>query len=219
MNTVLNVVLTGLFSTIVLYIVKGFFTNLEDRVKKVEDSVDKKLSSINTKIETLNNRYGEVFNELLLKFSNWEDRIRGIMDEVVKKSLAGNFSGATEYLNSSMKQLDNETDKQLQAIKREIESIDKEIEGLEKEIERDQNSIKNNTIKLDVFTKKSIRLINEDLGIIKFNIDKLHQDMDKKIQILHTICKSVVHDNRNLDHRLTNYIKDNQQKIKLLDKK
>lgn len=214
-----NAVLAGLFSTIVLYIVKGFFTNLEERVKRVEDNVDKKLGSINTKIETLQNRYGEIFNELLGKFSNWEDRIKGIMDEVVKKSISGGNVDIREYALGSMKDLDKEIEKELHNIKLEIKSIDEELTTLEKETEQKQSSSLIKTNELYVFTHKSFRKTNEDITTLRIKLEKTSNRMAEKIMMLHSVCKSVVEDNRKLENKFIEFQKINTTKIQLLDKK
>ena len=219
MTYLIQLIFGGLFSAIIIWIIKGFFTNLEKRVEKVEQTLDSRVESINLKIENLNNKYGEIFNELLKKFSNWEDRIKGIMDEVLRREIVQNGVNTTEYISNTMRDFDSGTAKDLENIKREINSISSDLEIFEKHSIEAYKGVKSDSQEFLVSTRKVLRKLNDDLSNLKFHMEKNVESFADKIKALHSVCTAINSDHKVLAEKFRVCARDNQHKISLIDKK
>jgi len=204
---VVSMIIGGLFSGVIIYIVKGFFTGIEERLKRTEDSLNGKINNLELKVNQLSDKYGLVFNEILTKFSSWEDRIKNILDSYVKNSQSG---------------LSNDDAKRFEAlIKKEIKNISDDVVEIENKIKEFESGVKIIESKGNSFgvvlnsLNSSLSSIRLSVDKIKSKVDKIESDNSLKLETLFKICKSISFENKKLSKRIDSLSESSKNKIVL----
>lgn len=182
----------------IAWLVNKYFTSLEKRI----DKIDHKNIDIDSRLEALAIKQAETFNAILGKFSNWEDRIKVILDSIMAKNITSGISDVSTYMEISMKDFDKKTMIDIESLRAEIRKI---------EVSTDKSQMENARIIL--------RTLSEELEKIKIMVDKENDNLKSKISSLHLVCKSINADHKRLDGVVKFYIKENMQKIHYSEKK
>lgn len=213
MNEIVVGILMALFSAIVVWIIKGFFTNLEKRVDKSEEAHEKRIVAIEARIENLNNKYGEVFNELIKKFSNWEDRIKGIMDELIKKEISGGAIVASEYVEIAMKDFTELATKDIEELRESLKGLDSHVSVLQDVAVKTHQELKQDSQQNLSVIKSTIWEIRQDINNMDSVTTKTLAAHIEKINTLHMVCKTLNTEHKRINDLLAQHLKESIQKI------
>jgi len=211
LEQLIYLIIGSLFTSIILYIIKGFFTNLEARVEKAEKSFSSKLKDVDAKIEKILDAHNLIYSDILTKFSNWEDRIKKILYEVPNHAVNNSPSGEyfKEYIINSFVELDNSVKRDMNIVKRDMDIMSTELKKAEfiaggmKGTEQDRRAV-NSLIQT---MKKIEEEKNEQVDII-----------EKKIVTIYSVCKVLMKENKELEKKIASLTESIKTRIRLSDK-
>jgi len=179
-DQVLNTVIGLVFSAIVVHIVKGYIAGLKDSLKDHQDLTSKKFNKIEERLDKLQDGYANVFNEILSKFSSWEDRIKSILDKLVKENFNGSLSDMSKYVDSEMKMVDSKVI---------VESIKNEMKELEKDLNSMSTKMNDSEFKLQ---KLDIRTRENFYDLLKYTKNSIYDMKQKIIKIEYLLSNDLI---------------------------
>ncbi|PIS01512.1 MAG: hypothetical protein COT84_02015 [Chlamydiae bacterium CG10_big_fil_rev_8_21_14_0_10_35_9] len=198
-DQVLNTVIGLVFSAIVVHIVKGYIAGLKDSLKDHQDLTSKKFNKIEERLDKLQDGYANVFNEILSKFSSWEDRIKSILDKLVKENFNGSLSDMSKYVDSEMKMVDSKVI--VESIKNEMKELEKDLNSMstkmndsEFKLQKLDNRTRENFYDLLKYTKNSIYDMKQKIIKIEYLLSNDLIRMNDLISKLYLITKKLNQD-------------------------
>lgn len=162
-------------------------------VDKRHEHQEKKIEFIDEKVDKITRDYASVFEELIRKFSNWEDRIKKIIDTHLYAGINNTSTNdrLEKTLETEIRELDDRTKIDLENLRLKIRSVKNDITNLSGKI--------NNSDKIDKYYRSPAQqtAINDIMEKVT-EIDELHnkhyENVNNNSRKLFTICKKIVTD-------------------------
>lgn len=196
---IIGALIGAFISGVVIYLIQGFFRDSRKMIEDLEKSLRHELGierakivKLEEKFEKILQSYGEIFNKLLEKFSQWEDRIKKILDEYSRAQVPNSGASVSkdapqpvnfDQINSLMK-------KEIRSIAEDVETLENELKQLDRDLYLLDTKQVNIATSVNNFRKTLMRVM-ADLGSIKNSLDKNSQITDDKIQSLYKIVKTL----------------------------
>lgn len=203
----------SLFSGVIVYIVKGFFSAQEERVSKAEQNFSFQLKEVKDKTEKISDNHAAIYNDILNKFSNWEDRIKKTLDEMLSKKI-GNSAGEVtpeefkDNILKSFSKLDQTIKRDMTEVKRSMDIMDHHIRKTEKMV---------NSMKLNDEDKNALRQVLKALNQIENDKNKQLEEMDEKLVKIASVVKVLIADNKTMEKKFSNLVELSKNRISLKD--
>jgi len=214
---------TGIISA-VIYFAKSYFDDIKADNKATRQYTDNEITKLKTELNDLKSKYGSVFNDLLEKFSKWEDRIKKIMDDYIReaqaieKSASVNTTSITKTDDSALKELDAIMKKEFKNIFNEISSVENDIKQMEINVKLiDNKEKKNEKVINDI--KVILQRISAEVGGIKNSVTSNHEITEAKIKQMYKVCKGLNDEYNKLLKRMDTLQELTKNRIVLHDKK
>lgn len=185
---------------IISFFIKKSFDGLEQRLNHYKDII----RDFSKEVSELRQMTANLHHEILTKFSNWEDRIKGILQEIELKRCASKEVNLKEVSDPFIK-LDQLTQKELENVKRDLTNLKSKIKAL-----RPDSSTKEIVQALAHDFKELEHLVNE-VSIYSQNATQRHEKM---LNSIYSACRELLKDQKDLRKRLKNQ-EDKTSKIKL----
>lgn len=208
----------------VIYFAKAYFDDIKADNKATRQYTDNEISKLKTELNELKSKYGSVFNDLLEKFSKWEDRIKKIMDDYIRevqaieKSTSVNTTSVTRTDDSAFKELDVIMRKEFKNIFNEISGVENDIKQMEINIKLiDNKEKKNENVINDV--KTILQRISAEVGGLKNSVTSNHEITETKIKQMYKVCKGLNDEYIKLLKRMETLQDLTKNRIVLHDKK
>lgn len=142
------------------YLVKYYFDNVHLRITDIQAVNAAKFSDLENRITSIESKYRDLLDIVLEKFSKWEDRLLGIVNNI------GTLS--PDQIKTEVEKLKNESKNDLFTIKLKLEKVDFEIEKISSEtVREDQIKFINEKI------KKEVEIIEKRIRESEVNITKI----------------------------------------------
>lgn len=172
-NNIITTVIVTIASGVVTFIVKGYITDLKEQLKNHKDETSKTISKINERVDKIQEGYTKILDEILMKFSRWEDRISKILNDIVKSNFQNTtFTDFANRVESDLKS--SSTLQVIGTIKEEMNVLEKELNDLSSKMDEGELKLRNvdartreNYYDLLKYTKNSIFEIKEKLKVIE----------------------------------------------------
>jgi len=208
MKEMLYIIIGGLFSGVIIYIVKGFFVVHENRTNQIESLFNEKVISLEEKIDKISEGHINVYNNLLDKFSKWEDRIKKIIDD----SELQNNSLSSSNLKYELIDMINELDVNF---KKDIYSVRYDISQLQDILKSSEYSI--NTMNMSESDKKAIKDIVELVIRLERSTSLQIDAIEDKLMKMFSMCKTIVLENKEIEKKLSELKQSSKSKIRLIE--
>lgn len=208
----------------VIYFAKSYFDDIKADNKATKLYVDSEITKLKTEINDLKSKYSSVFNDLLEKFSKWEDRIKKIMDDYIReaqaleKSVAQNTRPESKADDSALKELDAIMKKEFKNIFNEISEVENDIKQIEINVKLISNKEKRNEQVIND-VKTILQRMTSELGAIKNNSEKNNEITIDKIKMMYKVCKGLNDEYNKLLKRMDLLQELTKNRIVLHDKK
>lgn len=205
MKEIFLTIIGGLFSGIIIYIVKGFFTNLEDRINRAESSFSSKIKDSNEKIDKIMEAHANIYNDILGKFSNWEDRIKKILDDSISKQASVSPSDFRKDILNSFSDLDK-------VIKRDMVGVKRDMDVMNHHIRKTEAMV--NSLKIDDGAKQAMRDVLKATRKIEEDKNRELNEMDNKLSKIFAVCKVLISDSKHMETKINIIRENSRNKIK-----
>lgn len=208
MKEMLYIIIGGLFSGVIIYIVKGFFVVHENRTNQIESLFNEKVISLEEKIDKISEGHINVYNNLLDKFSKWEDRIKKIIDDSELQNNALSSSNLKYELIDMINELDVN-------FKKDIYSVRYDISQLQDILKSSEYSI--NTMNMSESDKKAIKDIVELVIRLERSTSLQIDAIEDKLMKMFSMCKTIVLENKEIEKKLSELKQSSKSKIRLIE--
>lgn len=142
------------------YLVKYYFDNVHLRITDIQAVNAAKFSDLENRITSIESKYRDLLDIVLEKFSKWEDRLLGIVNNI--------GSLTPDQIKTEVEKLKNESKNDLFTIKLKLEKVNFEIEKISSEtVGEDQIKFINEKI------KKEVEIIEKRIRESEMNITKI----------------------------------------------
>lgn len=208
-------IIGGLFSGVIVYIVKGFFSTQEERVKDTKQDLTKRMDSLEVRLEKLASSQSEILNNVLNKFSSWEDRIKKILDDsfaMLNKNSGTSETIVPEIIKQSIVKSINDLDK---SIRMDISEVKGDIDKVNETMKKTQTLLNNMTL-----CKKDKEAMAKILEMILVLEGKSSSDiiaLEKKVSSMFDICKALTSEQRIFEKKINHVVEITKNKIRLVE--
>lgn len=226
METIAGVIIASIVIAVSGFVFSRFMMHIIDSNKDLKTYIDDKISKVEKENSELKDSINDIFknnsrilDEILIKFSSWEDRIKNIIDNHLSKEIKNN--GVNNYLErtleTELRDLDDRTKNDIDLIRKKLQSVKKDVSNLSGKLSSQD--------KIETFysSKKVSELDEISLKIAE--IDELHnkhfESINSNNRKLFMLCKKIVSDYKDIIaeiEKLKTGIRE-LGKIKLIDGK
>lgn len=203
MQILINTVISTIIGGVVLAIVKGFFDDMKAQVKTATDTISSAKKEFNDKIEQINKDQKNIYDNMLMKFSNWEDRIKKIIDDSGNFSFNRNDMDFKTHILQSFADLDN-------VIKKDIISLRQDMTVIEEDLKELQDNH---------YDKDIVRQILNSVTRMNTQKNKEIIRIEDKILKIYSIVKVLITDQKKLESKFQIYSEAMATRIRLSEKK
>ena len=104
---------------IVAFLANKWIDSLEDKIKISNGHLESRISDIESRITSVEEKYRDVLDIVLQKFSNWEDRVSSILVKIKESS--------PEEIKNEIEIFRNQTQNDILNMKLEVKKVSEEI--------------------------------------------------------------------------------------------
>jgi hypothetical protein len=215
MSEFLYLVIGGLFSGVIVYIVKGFFSNQEDKVRDIKLEVQKRIDFLELKVDKLTIAHSEILNIVLEKFSKWEDRIKKIINDSGDIVSKVNNVETVPLSNNIRENLIRSLDDLDKTVKQDIEEIRRDMDRFDYGMKKTQSMIQ--SMKLNDKDKETLMSLLDLIVSNEKKSSRENKEIVKKIETMFSICKSLSMEHKVVEKKVVLLLETTRTKIKLTE--
>jgi hypothetical protein len=193
-----------IIGAIVVFIVKGFFEDMKTQVKASVDSISSAKRDFSDKILEITKEQRNIYDNMLTKFSNWEDRIKKIIDDSSSNTYKDRSDvDVKTMLLQSFAELDSDIKKDVLTLKREMSEIEDEIKDLQD----------------GSHDKEIVRQILNSISRMNTQKNKDFLRVEDKIGKMYAVVKTLINDHRKLENKFNTFSESMAVKIRISEDK
>jgi hypothetical protein len=222
MQEFIYVMMGSLFSGIIVYVIKGFFTSQKELVAKLESDMNEKIKKLEGQVDKMIDGHADIYHDILGKFSNWEDRIKKILEDLMPtcqvdasdKSYASETprGPSQDELRKEIIKSFSELDK---TVKRDMNVVKRDVDIMSFHLKKAENMI--NDMKLNDSDKNDVRELLKLIAKVESDKNKQLEIMDEKIVKMFSVCKIISSDNKELYKKIAVLADKTMNRIRLTD--
>lgn len=202
-NILITTVITTIIGGVIASIVKGFFDDMKTQVKSAVDTIGNAKKEFNDKIEQINKDQRNIYDSMLMKFSNWEDRIKKIIDDTGNLSFNKPDADFKTHILQSFADLD-------MVIKKDIISLKKGMQTIEDDLKELQDHH---------YDKDIVKQIINSVARMNTQKNKDILRIEDKILKIYSIVKVLISDQKKLEGKFKTYTEAMSTKVRLFEQK
>lgn len=201
---------------LVFTFVKQYFDGIKEDNKRTREYTDKKISELEAKIDKLSEKYGLVFNELLVKFSQWEDRIKKVMEDYILKIDNLERPDASNVISlkyeSTLKDFQESVKSEMKKIFTELNDVENDIKQLGLDIKLYSSKEKKNE-EVILSIRNILGQLSTNLNSLRTSVEKTDKISESKINKVFIICKKINSEHQELLKKMENLEAISRNKI------